>query len=216
MNLYPVQLALSGKRCIIVGGGAVAERKADGLLACGASVVIVARDMTDRLRSWAAEGHIEMHRESYRRDHLQGAFFVIGATDDEDVNDAVFRDASSLDIPVNVVDDPEKCTVIIPAVVRRGDLTIGVSTNGKSPALARRLRIELEGRYGQEYETVLHIMGRVRTIIRERGRASQKNKEIFEALLDGGIVDAVREKRWDDVRGLVYEITGETITIGEE
>jgi len=216
MSLYPVQLALSGKKCVVVGGGAVAERKTDGLLECGAAVVVVARELTDGLKSLTAEGRIETCREPYRRDHLHGAFFVIGATDDEKVNDTVFRDACSLGIPVNIVDDPEKCTVIIPAVVRRGDLTIAISTNGKSPALARRLRIELEERYGPEYETVLDIMGRVRTRIRERGRPSHENKEIFEALLDGGIVDAVREKRWNDVRALVYGITGETISVGEE
>jgi len=214
MAFYPVYLDVSNERCAVVGGGEVAERKAAGLLECGARVVIVARDLTAELRAMKDAGEIEQVADDYRAQYLDGAFLVIGATDRADVNEQVFRDARDRGILVNIVDEPARCTFIVPSVFRRGDLMVAVSTAGKSPALARRVREEIEERYGLEYGTLLQIMGALRERIIARGAPSAENRALFEAVLDSAILRYIREGKGDRVREIIRDLTGEDIEVG--
>ncbi len=214
MAFYPVCLDISNERCVVVGGGEVAERKVIGLIECGAKVVLVARALTPELRVMKDAGKIEQVSDDYEEEYLEGAFLVIGATDRDDVNERISRDARDRGILVNVVDIPARCNFIVPSVFRRGDLLVAVSTGGKSPALARRLREEIEERYGPEYGTLLEIMGDLRGKIIARGASSEENRKIFESVLDSDILRYIREEKGDRVREIIKDLTGEDIEAG--
>ena len=214
MEFYPVCLDISGERCVVVGGGEVAERKAAGLLECGAKVVLVARDLTTELRVMKDAGKIKHVANDYTKECLEGAFLVIGATDREDVNEKVSQDARDRGILVNIVDVPARCNFIVPSVFRRGDLLVAVSTGGKSPALARRLREEIEERYGPEYGTLLGIMGDLRGRIIARGASSAENRVLFESVLDSDILRYIREEKGTRVWEIIRDLTGEDIEVG--
>ncbi len=213
MKFYPVSLDISNKKCIVVGGGDVAERKVIGLLECGASVILVGKTITPGLRAMKDEGDIEHVPDDYREEHIADAFLVIGATDRDDVNERIFRDSNSKGILVNIVDEPARCDFIVPAVFRRKDLLIAISTGGKSPALARKLREGMEDKYGPEYGILLDIMGNLRRKIIARGGTSAENKRIFESVLDSDILRHIREEEWDKARDIVRNRTGEKMEL---
>ncbi len=214
MIVYPICLDIAGARCVVVGGGEVAERKVAGLRACGARVVLVTKVLTAGLRTMTETAEIEWIADDYREGYLEGAFLVIGATDREDVNGRVSRDARDRMIPVNIVDDPARCTFLVPSVFRRGDLLVAVSTAGKSPALARRVREEIEKNYGPEYGVLLEIMGALRGKILARGAPSAENRDLFESVLDSDILRHIREGNGDRVRDIIRALTGEEVEIG--
>ena len=135
---------------------------------------------------------------------------VIGATDDEKTNAAIYSDAGSKGISVNIVDDPQKCDFILPSLVERGDLTIAIGTGGKSPALARHLREELESKYGKEYEVFLNILGNLRT---KMAKKTGVGKDWFASLLAAGMLNVIKEKDWEKVKMLVKKITGKEVEI---
>ncbi len=168
---YPAFLDLRGKRCLVVGGGSVAVRKANDLVTAGASVCVISPDADPMLRALSQERVLELIEREYRVGDLAGARLVISATDDPEVNRAVATEAQRAGAWVNVVDDPPLCDFIVPAVVRRGDLVVAVSTGGKSPAMARALRQELEALLGPEYEAALDIVHRLRAELRGLGAA---------------------------------------------
>ncbi len=211
MNFYPVHLDISNMKCVVVGGGEVAERKVENLLQCDAQVVVVGKLITPRLEVLKREGRIDHIPEDYRSDHIEGAFLVIGATDRDDVNGEVYLDAEARKMLVNIVDDPPRCRFIVPSQVRQGDLLISLTTGGKSPALAQRLRKELEGTYCHEYKLLLEIMGKLRAKILARGEPSEVNKKIFESILDTDILEYIREGDWDGVKKIIGDLTGEDI-----
>jgi precorrin-2 dehydrogenase / sirohydrochlorin ferrochelatase len=208
VRYYPLCLDISGKRCVVVGGGNVAERKIKRLLACGARVEVVGKALTPILAAWKGEGRI-VHREAdYEDSSLSGASLVIGATDDETVNGRIVKDARARGIPVNIVDDPARCDFILPSVVERGDLMIAVSTGGKSPALAGKLREELEETYGPEYAILLEILGALRGKVISAGRSSAQNRECFAAVVRSDILDDIRQKEWAKVKETIRRLTG--------
>jgi len=211
LKYYPICLDISNKRCTVIGGGEVAGRKVRRLLDCGARVAVVGRKITPELESLKKRGRIEHIASVYRTEHLDGSFMVIGATDSSRINGRIYRDAKEKGIPVNIVDDPRRCDFILPALFEQGDLAIAVSTAGKSPALARRLRMEMEGRYGHEYAILVRIMGILRERVARRGASSEENRKVFEAVLDSDILERVREKDWDGIRKLIRDLTGEVI-----
>ena len=183
MAFYPVCIDLEGKECVVVGGGRVAQRKAFGLLACGARLTVVSPELTEELVARLAAGEISWKNREYRRGDLEGAFLVIAATDDEETQEQVHREATEGNLLVNVADVPQRCNFILPATARRGDLAISVSTAGKSPALARKLRMELEKRYGVEYRAVVDILGALRPVILAAGLSQRDNERLFSELL---------------------------------
>jgi len=186
----------------------VAARKVERLLECGAVVTVVARDLEDTLRERVQAGQI-LHREGeYDESCLAGAFLVIGATDREEVNERIAADGRARGILVNIVDDPRHCDFILPALLTRGSLTIAVSTDGKSPALARRIREELAERFGPEYADYLELLGRLREQVIAAGRSSAENREIFTALVNSPLYDHLRAERREEAQALIREITG--------
>jgi precorrin-2 dehydrogenase/sirohydrochlorin ferrochelatase len=211
MKYYPVFWDVQGKKCVVVGGGDVAERKVSRLLDCGAEVIVISPQLTPELISLKAENAIEHIAAGYDIRYIEKAALIIGATDDEKTNAAICADARSLGIPVNIVDDPQKCDFILPSIVERGDLTIAIGTGGKSPALARHLREELESRYGVQYEFLLNILGQLRPQMKNAGAGT--GKRWFDSLIAIGILDLIKAGEWNEVKKKVKEITGEEVAI---
>ena len=208
MRYYPLFLDITGRKCVVIGGGNVAERKVERLLACGACVEVVGKSLTPLLSARNGEGKV-VHRDAdYQDSCLVGAFLVIGATDDEAVNGRIAKDARALGIPVNIVDDLARCDFILPSIVERGDLSIAVSTGGRSPALARKIRKELETVYGPDYAILLEILGELRGKVIAGGRPSGENRACFEAVVSSEILDHIHAKRWEDVKDMIRGLTG--------
>lgn len=144
MKYYPINLNITGKLCVVIGGGSVAERKVKNLLLCGARVGVVSPDLTGLLSKWARQGKVDYIRSEYRAGHLNDAFLVYAATSDRKVNARIARDAARRRLLVNVADSPTESTFILPAVMRRREISIAVSTNGLSPAKSVRIRDRLK------------------------------------------------------------------------
>ena len=198
MSLYPISLNLSGRTCAVIGGGAVAERKVESLLEHGAAVRVVSPEITHGLSEWASEGRIEHVESEYRPEHLDGALLVIGATDDRGTNKQVSSDAHDRGMLVNIVDDPELCSFFVPASVTRGDLVISVSTSGKSPAMARRIREELEARYGPEYGLLADLLGSLRDEIKAKYATMDERASVYNRILDSDALRLLAEGRHDE------------------
>lgn len=188
--LYPVNLAVAGKRCLVVGGGRIATGKARNLHDCGALVHVVAPRVDDEVRT--LEG-VELDERPFRPADVDGHVLVIAASDDPDVNRAAFVASEERGVWVNSVDDPEHCTFTTPAQLRRGALLVTVSTGGHSPAMARWLRQRLEADLGPEYGTLLDILSEERAALRAAGRSTEGLD--WQAALDSGMLDLVREGR---------------------
>jgi len=193
----------------VVGGGEVAARKVRRLLDCGAEVFVISPTLTPDLAQLKADKSIVHIAAEYDAPYIDGANLIIGATDAEITNAAIARDARGKGIPVNIVDDPQRCDFILPSLVERGDLTIAIGTGGKSPALARHLREELEARYGVEYEVLLNVLGDLRRQIKISGTG----KAWFDSLLSRGLLDLIRAQDWKKVKELVKETTGVEVAI---
>jgi precorrin-2 dehydrogenase/sirohydrochlorin ferrochelatase len=162
MTLFPMFMKLEGRSCLVVGAGTVGEPKISSLIEAGATVRVVARHATASVAEWARTGAITWEARAFNHTDLDHTFLVIAATNSRDLNAAIFDEARQRNILCNVVDDPEYCDFYYPAVVRRGDLQIAISTNGRSPALAQRIRRELEIQFGPEYGEWLEELGRAR------------------------------------------------------
>jgi len=191
MQTYPLFAILTGRPVLVVGGGAVGERKVLDLLAAGARVTVVSREFTPRLRELAARGEIQAVAGDFHPAQVAGMALVVGATDDPEVNARVSQAAQAANIWVNIVDAPELCTFIVPAQVRRGELTLAVSTGGASPAVARRLRETLERTFGPEYGPYLALLRAVRERILRIRRGHPENAAIFHRLADSPLLEAV-------------------------
>jgi precorrin-2 dehydrogenase/sirohydrochlorin ferrochelatase len=168
-SYYPIALDLAGKRCLVVGGGAIATDKVAGLLRARAEVTVVAPQATDGLEELAAAGEIALHRRPYRPDDLEGVYLAYGATDDPAVNEAVTERARASGVLVNAVDDIPNCDFFAMAIARRGDLQIAISTNGRSPAFARWVREYLDAWLPSELGDLLAILGDVRAHLKAEG-----------------------------------------------
>lgn len=210
MAYYPILMNLEGRRVLVVGGGGVAERKVRTLLEFGARVDVVSLDLSPALRGLSEGGRVQWAGREFEPAHLEGATLVIAATDDAEANRRVSAACRKQGIPVNAVDQPADCTFIVPAVVRRGDLLLAVSTSGRSPALARSVREELETRFGPEYADFLALMGSVREEVLAGGRDQKTNQAVFESLVQSNLLDAVRRKDWSSAAGILSKILGAT------
>ena len=176
---YPIYLDVKGKRCVVVGGGEVAYRKALGLKEIGAEVVVIAPEFYKELRS---ERGVTLLRQKYSGECLAGASLVIAATDDKEVNQKVWEDAHRHGLLVNVVDQPGLCNFIVPSVVNRGELQISISTGGASPALAKRIRQELEDLFGPEYSELTRLLSKLRPLVISSVKEEGKRRQVFELL----------------------------------
>ena len=198
---YIACLKLSGRRCLVVGGGAIGLEKVEGLLACDADVTLIAPRAIDELTEYAHEGSIRWEEREYAGpSDLEGAFIAIAATDDTDVNIAVFSDAERRAMLVNVVDVPPLCNFILPAVVRSGPLAIAISTAGASPAVAKRIKREIEAQYGEGYARLAVLLNEARGWAKATLPTYQQRKEFFEGIVNGD-PDPVQLLRADDTPG---------------
>lgn len=168
MSYFPIFLEMTGRRCLVIGGGMVAERKIAALLEVGAAVAVISPDVTQNIARWSKEQRITLTARRYRLGDLTGFQVAFVATDDSSVNQAVFDEGRERGVWVNAADDPARCDFILPSVLRRGDLTVAVSSGGNSPALARTIREELEFYFTGEYELLTRLAAEVRDELQRR------------------------------------------------
>jgi precorrin-2 dehydrogenase / sirohydrochlorin ferrochelatase len=202
---YIACLRLSGRRCVVVGGGDVGLEKVEGLLACDGDVTLVSPEAVEPLRELAEEGSIRWERRPYERSDLEGTFIVIAATGDSEVNIRVFEDAEQRAMLVNVVDVPPLCNFILPAIIRSGPLAIAISTAGASPALAKRIRDEIADEYGEPYARLAVLLNEVRGWAKATLPTYQDRKEFFEGIVNGDPdpVELLRQGDEQAVRDLI-------------
>jgi len=199
--LFPIFLKLDGKRCLVVGGTALLEAKAQSLLSRGAEVKIVADDITDEIRKLAEEGRIRWEKRSFRTADLDGVTLVVAADRDQAVNKSVFAESEARNLPCNVVDQPALCNFYYPAVVERGQLQIAISTGGLSPSLASRIRAELEQQFGPEYGEWVDALGRARERILTSLTPSERRTRILKRIASKHALEQFRRNRQSAQRG---------------
>ena len=204
---YPISLDVKEKTALIVGGGAVAERKAETLLSYGAKLRLVSPKLSSGLAEMVSTGTVEHRARPYRSEDLEGCALVFACADRPEANEIVSAEAKAAGIPVNVADRPSRCTFFVPAVLRRGDLTVAVSTQGKSPALARRLRDELAQVIGLEYEQYLTLLGDFRVKIKGKYPDQERRLQAYDRFLDSDVLELLRAGRLEAAREKVAECT---------
>jgi siroheme synthase-like protein len=203
--VYVACLRLGGRRCVVVGGGEIGLEKVEGLLACGGQVTLIAPEAGQELRALADEGSIEWERREYRPEDLEGTFIVIAATDDTDVNIGVYEDAERRAMLVNVVDVPPLCNFILPAIVRQGSMAIAISTQGASPALAKRMKNEIADQFGPAYAELAVILNEVRGWAKGTLPTYNDRRDFFEGIVNGepDPVELIRSGRTDELWELI-------------
>jgi precorrin-2 dehydrogenase / sirohydrochlorin ferrochelatase len=212
MKYYPICLRVAGRPCLVIGGGAAAGQKVDGLLRAGAAVTVISPDLTARLAALASRQAIRSHARAYRSGDVQGFFLVVAATDDHVVQAAVARDATAAGVLLNVVDRPELCDFIMPAVLERGDLLVAASTSGASPAMAHRIRRQLEGMFGPEYDAALQVLRRVRERVLQSGSVPD-HQQVFAALVNSPLLEYLRAHDETKVDELLAATVGDGVSL---
>ena len=202
-RFYPLYLDIKGKKCVIVGGGKVAYRKACSLTEAGADVTVISPDTCPEM---ANEKGLSLINKSYDESCLDGAMLVIAATDDEEINKKVSLDAGKRNIIINVVDRPELCSFIIPSTVKRGNLCISISTGGASPALAKNIRKELEDVFGPEYGEYINLLTRMRDVAMSDVTDDEKRRKILQRLAEKDILEIVKTKGTEEAEAKIREI----------
>lgn len=192
--LYPVNLIVAGRSCLVVGGGRVALQKVWGLLDADAEVTVVAPEIDEQIRSLG----VTCHERPYQPPEAAGYRLALAATGDPEVNQRVYDDAEAAGVWINAADDPERCSFILPARVRQGRLLVTVSTQGHSPAVAAWLRERLDRELGPEYDILIGILGEIRNEVQAAGRQTESLD--WRAALDSGILDLVRAGRLEDAK----------------
>lgn len=216
-NGFPITLNLLNKPCLVIGGGPVAERKVKSLLAADADTTVISPALTKELNNLATAKKFKFFKRHYKNGDLNGYFLTVVAIGDARLNKVIYRNALAKNILINIADAPELCTFFLPAVVKRGELQIAVSTGGKSPALAKRLRERLEKEFGPEYEEWLSIISEYRRRImliepdkKKRHLAYEKllNSNVLEKISNLGIEDRKKVSKKIDIDKLIAKYTG--------
>ncbi len=189
-SLFPMFLKLEGRQCLVVGAGKVGEPKIASLLDTGARVRVVALDASPAVREWAHDGRIELDLRAFSPDNLDGAFLAVVATSSRSLNERVYREAQRRGVLCNVVDVPDLCDFFYPAVVRRGDLQIAVSTAGQSPSLAQQIRRQLEKQFGPGYAEWVAELGETRKLILASDLDKERKLDLLHSLASREAVEA--------------------------
>lgn len=193
---------------MVIGGGEVAFRKIKRLLECGANVKVVTPKLRERIKELVKERKIGYLGTEYKREFLKDAFLVIGATNNQTLNARISQDAHMAHILCNIVDQPKKCSFIVPATVVRGDLIIAISTSGKSPALARKIRLGLEKSFGMEYAVFLELMGRIRDKMLKSINGQKTRRQLFKKIIDSDILMWLKHKEFSKIDAYLKETLG--------
>lgn len=205
---YPVYIQLREQPCVVVGGGKIVEGKVAGLLAVQAKVTVIAPDLTPHLDEFVQEKQITYLARSYQPGDLTGAFMVICATDQAEVNHQVWQEATANRQLVNVVDDTPRCNFIAPSILRKGDLTIAISTSGKAPALAVRLKERFQRELGPEYERFLELAGELREPLARHIPDFETRKALWYELMDSEILDVLARGDEEAAREVISRVFG--------
>ena len=205
---YPVYIQLRDQPCVVIGGGKIAEGKVDGLLAVQAKVTVISPELTSDLQDLVRQAQITYIPRKYQSGDLTGAFMVICATDQADINHQVWQEASANQQLVNVVDDTPRCNFIAPSILRKGDLTIAISTSGKAPALAVRLKERLQHEIGPEYERFLELAGELREPLAQHIPDFERRKALWYELVDSDILDVLARGDTSSAREIISQIVG--------
>ncbi len=207
MKYYPVFMDIKNKHCLVVGGGNVGMRKAATLEKCNAKVKVISKQFSDEFDNLQTES-IEFKKKDYEKKDLKGMFFVFAATDNSDLNQKIKDDAERLNILCNMADAPDKSDFILPSIVDRGDLILAVSTCGSSPAMAKRIKQELEHSFGPEYAQFLTLMGNIRKKLLLSSHPPDDNKQIFHTLIDKGILRLIKANDEKAIDSILCDILG--------
>jgi precorrin-2 dehydrogenase/sirohydrochlorin ferrochelatase len=203
MKYYPVNLNISGKRVLVVGGGMVAARKVERLLERGADIILVAPEISDEIKESVKKSKIEWIERVYKTGDEKGAFAVFCAVsagkENLKMESGLFQRCVKKNILINVADKPEFCTFTLPALVSRGEFDIAVFTSGHSPRLARKIREDLEKVYGEEYNTYVKILGFMRKEIKLKKYPQSRNQKLFDELINSDLFELVRDKKFSDI-----------------
>lgn len=199
-NLFPVFIDIKGKKAVVIGGGSVAERKVSDLLQCDANIVVISPKATQSIADWAESGCITWLKRNFEEKDLSGACLAFLATNDSITNRNIAGICRREGIMVNAVDDPENCDFYVPAVLRRQSLALAISTGGKSPLLAKRLKNELEDVVTEAYGEFVEILGEQRQIILDQVENISERKRIFEAMVYSDILDLLKMGEKDKAR----------------
>jgi len=205
---YPVYIELREQPCVVIGGGKIAEGKVEGLLAARASVTVISPELTPRLHELAEKNQISYFARAYQPGDLTGAFLVICATDQAEINHQVWEEATGNRQLVNVVDDTPRCNFIAPSILRKGDLTIAISTSGKAPALAVRLKERLQRELGPEYERFLELAGELREPLAQHIPDFEARKALWYELVDSEILDVLARGDERAARDMISRMVG--------
>ena len=208
MQYYPVYLNLVGRKAVVIGGGQIAQGKVENLLTAEACVFVVAPTLTAALQRLRDELRISHIAREYQEGDLRGAFIAISATDDRQTNARVWQEALEGNILMNVVDDTPHCNFIAPSILRRGDLTVAISTSGKAPAVAVRLREQLEHMIGPEYAQFLTLAGQARAPLLARTPDFEARKALWYRLVDSDVFELLKQGDETGARGRIAEILG--------
>lgn len=198
---YPVNMIVSGRRCVVVGAGRIAARKIDALLAAGAEVHVVATRLGDQVRAWRDDRRVTVDERGFEPADLDDSWLATAATDDPGVNRMVFEAGAERRVWVNSADDPDNCSFTLMSVIRRGDLVVTIGTGGRSPALAAWLKERITAELGPEYETLLELLSEARESMRADGRSTEDAD--WKRALDSGMLDLIRAGRMSEAKELL-------------
>ena len=210
MVYYPVNLDISGRSCLVVGGGPVAARKIASLLECGARIRVVSPEVNKLIEEAASEGRVEWLKRTYAGSDLDGMFMVFATTNDDATQDRIVADSKKAGVLLNCADDPERCDFQVPAAIRRGKLLIAVSTGGGSPALAARIKGSLQKQYGPEYSVLVDLMSAVRERVIGAG-SPEMNRRLFHEILSLPLLDWIKDGKWGELRSRLSVILPESV-----
>jgi len=203
---YPVMLDIQDKKCLVIGGGSVACRKVISLLSYGAKITVISPNINNEMKKFIESGKIELILKEYNFENIREYCLVFAATGDKLLNKAIYEQAQPYNVLVNVVDDPEICNFIVPAKFEQGDLTVSVSTNGKSPTLAKKICGELKNQFGSNYAVFLNLLGELRLKAAKNINNTDKRTELYKEIIDSDFLERLKNEPEEQIREEISEI----------
>ncbi|MCK5542333.1 MAG: bifunctional precorrin-2 dehydrogenase/sirohydrochlorin ferrochelatase [Desulfobacterales bacterium] len=211
MKYYPINLNVKNKNCLCVGGGSVGARKASTLIRCGAATTVISQEFSSGFDNLEKQG-VTLLKKKYNEDDLKNIFLVIGATNNWELNLEISSHAKKQGILCNIADNLEASDFILPSIVNRDDLLITISTTGKSPALAKKIKEDLGHAFGSEYADFLYIIGKIRKKLLSQKHAPHEHKIIFQKLINSELLEAIKDKDYEKTNNLLHELLGKGYT----